>query len=175
MENMINKQVEEFQVSAFCKGEFLDVTQEDLKGHWSILFFYPADFTFVCPTELGDLADHYEEFKEEGCEIYSVSEDTHFVHKAWADASDTIKKIQYVMLGDPAGVLAKQFGVLVEELGQVINKLRSSGVTILLAEQNVNFALAVSSDCYLIEKGKVVYHGAAKEIPKEIFSQYLGL
>ena len=113
MENMINKQVEEFQVSAFCKGEFLDVTQEDLKGHWSILFFYPADFTFVCPTELGDLADHYEEFKEEGCEIYSVSEDTHFVHKAWADASDTIKKIQYVMLGDPAGVLAKQFGVLV--------------------------------------------------------------
>ena len=69
----------------------------------------------MCPTELGDLADFYEEFKEAGCEIYSVSEDTHFVHKAWADASDTIKKIQYPMLGDPAGKLAREFGVLDEE------------------------------------------------------------
>ena len=106
MENLINKQIESFKVSAFCKGEFVEITQEDLKGHWSVLFFYTADFTFVCPTELGDLAEHYEQFKEENCEIYSVSEDTHFVHKAWADASDTIKKISYVMLADPAGVLA---------------------------------------------------------------------
>lgn len=120
MGNLINKQVEPFQVSAFSNGEFIEVSEKDLQGHWSVLFFYPADFTFVCPTELGDLAEHYEEFQQEGCEIYSVSEDTHFVHKAWADASDTIKKIQYVMLADPAGVLARQFGVLVEEEGQAL-------------------------------------------------------
>ena len=120
MGNMINKQVEPFQVSAFSNGEFIEVSEKDLQGHWAVLFFYPADFTFVCPTELGDLAEHYEEFQKEGCEIYSVSEDTHFVHKAWADASETIKKIQYVMLADPAGVLARQFGVLVEEEGQAL-------------------------------------------------------
>lgn len=120
MEHMINRKIEEFHVSAYTKGDFIEVSQEDLMGHWSVLFFYPADFTFVCPTELGDLADHYEEFKKEGCEIYSVSEDTHFVHKAWADASETIKKIQYVMLADPAGELARQFGVLVEKEGQAL-------------------------------------------------------
>lgn len=120
MNNLINKQVEEFKVQAYLKGEFTEVTKEDILGHWSVFFFYPADFTFVCPTELGDLADFYEDFKDIDCEIYSVSEDTHFVHKAWADASDTIKKIEYPMLGDPAGVLAKDFGVLVEEEGQAL-------------------------------------------------------
>ena len=118
MGNLINKTIGEFKVQAFYQGKFMDVTREDTLGHWSVFFFYPADFTFVCPTELGDLADFYEEFKEAGCEIYSVSEDTHFVHKAWADASDTIKKIQYPMLGDPAGKLAREFGVLDEEAGQ---------------------------------------------------------
>lgn len=120
MGNMINKEIGDFQVQAFHKGEFCQVTKEDVLGHWSVFFFYPADFTFVCPTELGDLADFYEEFQEIGCEIYSVSEDTHFVHKAWADASDTISKIDYPMLGDPAGVLAKFFGVLIEEEGQAL-------------------------------------------------------
>ena len=95
----------------------MDVTREDTLGHWSVFFFYPADFTFVCPTELGDLADFYEEFKEAGCEIYSVSEDTHFVHKAWHDASDTIKKIQYPMLADPTGALARDFDVMIEADG----------------------------------------------------------
>lgn len=120
MENLIGKEIEEFKVSAYSKGEFEEVEKKDLLGHWSVLFFYPADFTFVCPTELGDLQDFYKEFEEIGCKIYSVSEDTHFVHKAWADASDTIKRIQYAMLGDPAGVLARQFGVLVEEEGQAL-------------------------------------------------------
>ena len=118
MGNLINRTIGEFKVQAFYQGKFMDVTREYTLGHWSVFFFYPADFTFVCPTELGDLADFYEEFKEAGCEIYSVSEDTHFVHKAWADASDTIKKIQYPMLGDPAGKLAREFGVLDEEAGQ---------------------------------------------------------
>ena len=118
MGNLINRTIGEFKVQAFYQGKFMDVTREDTLEHWSVFFFYPADFTFVCPTELGDLADFYEEFKEAACEIYSVSEDTHFVHKAWADASDTIKKIQYPMLGDPAGKLAREFGVLDEEAGQ---------------------------------------------------------
>ena len=120
MDNLINKAVEDFKVQAFYQGKFREVTRQDTMGHWSVFFFYPADFTFVCPTELGDLSDFYEDFKEAGCEIYSVSEDTHFVHKAWADASDTIKKIRYPMLGDPAGVLARNFGVLVEEEGQAL-------------------------------------------------------
>lgn len=120
MNNLINYEVKPFQVTGFYKGEFREFTEQDLKKGWSVFFFYPADFTFVCPTELGDLADHYEAFQEIGCEIYSISEDTHFVHKAWADASDTIQKITYPMLGDPAHVLAKQFGVLIKEEGQAL-------------------------------------------------------
>jgi len=118
MSNMIHFTPEDFKVSYFQNGETGELTLDGLKGHWSILFFYPADFTFVCPTELGDMADAYDKFQAEGCEVYSVSEDTHFVHKAWADASDTIRKIKFPMLGDPAGVLARQFGVLDEEAGQ---------------------------------------------------------
>ncbi len=120
MGNYIGKEIDDFKVQAYCQGGFLPVEKKDLTGHWSVLFFYPADFTFVCPTELGDLQDYYDGFKEIGCEIYSVSEDTHFVHKAWADASDTVGKVQYPMLGDPAGVLARQFGVLLEEEGQAL-------------------------------------------------------
>lgn len=115
--SLINKKVSDFKVQAYQNGEFKQVTLEDVKGHWSVFVFYPADFTFVCPTELGDLADHYEEFKKIGAEIYSVSEDTHFVHKAWADATETIGKIQYPMLADPTGKLARMFEVLIEEEG----------------------------------------------------------
>ncbi len=115
--SMINKQVEDFKVQAYHNGEFKEVTLEDVKGKWSVFFFYPADFSFVCPTELADIQDHYDTFKEMNCEVYSVSTDTHFVHKAWADATDTIGRIQYPMLADPANVLSRQFGVLVEEDG----------------------------------------------------------
>ena len=99
--SLINTQVKEFAVQAYHNGEFKEVTSESIKGKWSVFFFYPADFTFVCPTELGDLADNYAKFQEMGCEVYSVSTDTHFVHKAWADASETIGKIKYPMLADP--------------------------------------------------------------------------
>ncbi|ASW43742.1 MULTISPECIES: alkyl hydroperoxide reductase subunit C [Eubacteriales] len=115
--SLIGKKIEDFKVQAYHNGSFKEVTKEDVLGKWSIFFFYPADFTFVCPTELGDLADHYEEFQKIGAEIYSVSEDTHFVHKAWADASETIAKIKYPMLGDPTGRLARMFDVLIEEEG----------------------------------------------------------
>jgi NADH-dependent peroxiredoxin subunit C len=115
--SLINKQVEDFKVQAYHAGEFKEVTLEDVKGKWAVFFFYPADFSFVCPTELADLQDNYETFKEIGCEVYSVSTDTHFSHKGWADATETIGKIQYPMLADPANVLSRQFGVLIEEDG----------------------------------------------------------
>ena len=92
-------------------------SKDDILGKWSVFFFYPADFTFICPTELEDLANKYEEFRNVGCEIYSVSTDTHFVHKAWHDASESIRKIQYPMLADPTGALSRAFGVMIEEDG----------------------------------------------------------
>ena len=115
--SLIGKRVSEFKVNAYQNGDFTEVSSDSLKNHWSVFFFYPADFTFVCPTELGDLADNYDKFKEINCEIYSVSEDTHFVHKAWADASETIAKIQFPMLADPTGKLARDFEVLIEKDG----------------------------------------------------------
>ena len=117
METIINAMAPEFKVQAFQNGEFKTVSNEDIKGKWAIFFFYPADFTFVCPTELVDLADKYEELKKMGVEVFSVSCDTHFVHKAWADASDSIKKIKYTMLADPLAVLAKGFGGYKEDEG----------------------------------------------------------
>jgi peroxiredoxin (alkyl hydroperoxide reductase subunit C) len=99
------------------KTECKDIDLKDYRGKYVVLFFYPLDFTFVCPTELGDLADHYDEFKKLGVEIYSVSTDTHFTHKAWHDASDTIKKIQYPMIGDPTGTITRNFNVMIEEEG----------------------------------------------------------
>jgi peroxiredoxin len=115
MASIINSQIPEFSVMAFHDDQFKTVTNSDLKGKWSIFFFYPADFTFVCPTELGDMADKYEKLKGMGVEVYSVSTDTHYVHKAWHDASDTIKKIKFPMLADPTGALSRAFGVYIED------------------------------------------------------------
>jgi peroxiredoxin (alkyl hydroperoxide reductase subunit C) len=115
--SIINSKIPEFKVQAFRNGEFATVGAADLRGKWSIFFFYPADFTFVCPTELGDLADKYAQLQAMGVEVYSVSTDTHFVHKAWHDASETIKKIQFPMLADPTGFLSRAFGVYIEEEG----------------------------------------------------------
>ena len=118
--SFIHKKVEEFKVQAYQNHEFKEVTEQELLGRWSILFFYPADFTFVCPTELEDLQNHYEQLKEIGCEVYSVSCDTHFVHKAWADHSERIAKLQFPMLADPTAKLAKMFDVYAEEEGQAL-------------------------------------------------------
>ena len=117
MKSLINSEVLPFNSTAYHNGQFVPVSDADLRGKWSVVFFYPADFTFVCPTELGDLADHYAEFKKLGVEIYSVSTDTHFTHKAWHDSSETIGKIDYVMVGDPTGVITRNFGVMIEEAG----------------------------------------------------------
>ena len=115
--SLINTEILPFKAKAYHAGKFIDVTEASLKGRWSVVFFYPADFTFVCPTELGDLADHYAEFSKLGVEIYSVSTDTHFTHKAWHDTSDTIGKLQFPMIGDPTGAITRNFGVMIESEG----------------------------------------------------------
>ncbi len=115
--SLINTEIKPFTATAFHRGQFVEVTDADLKGKWSVVFFYPADFTFVCPTELGDLADNYADFQQLGVEIYSVSTDTHFTHKAWHEASETIAKIEYPMIGDPTGEITRNFEVMREGQG----------------------------------------------------------
>ncbi len=115
--SMIGKEIADFNVKAFYQDDFRDFTKADVLGKWGVFFFYPADFTFVCPTELEDLADKYEELKAVNCEVYSVSCDTHFVHKAWYDNSKTIKKIKFPMFADPTGKLARFFDVMIEDAG----------------------------------------------------------
>lgn len=115
--SLVGKEVKEFKASAYKDGEFLEVSQENFKGKWSVVCFYPADFTFVCPTELEDLQDNYEALKDLGAEVYSVSTDTHYTHKAWHDSSEAIKKITYTMIGDPSHTLSRNFDVLIEEAG----------------------------------------------------------
>ena len=115
--SLIGAQIKPFTAQAFKDGKFVTVSDADLKGKWSVVFFYPADFTFVCPTELEDLADNYAAFQKLGVEIYSVSTDTHFAHKAWHDTSDAVGKIKYVMVGDPTGAISRNFDVLIEDAG----------------------------------------------------------
>ena len=114
---IINRSIPDFSVQAFHNGEFKTVTSDSVKGKWSIFLFYPADFTFVCPTELEDMAKHYDELQALGVEVYAVSCDTHFTHQAWHDHSPAISGIKYPMLGDPTGVLARGFDVMIEEEG----------------------------------------------------------
>jgi peroxiredoxin len=115
--SLINTQIKPFTAQAYKGGKFVEVSDADLKGKWSVVFFYPADFTFVCPTELEDLADNYATFQRLGVEIYAVSTDTHFSHKAWHDTSPAIGKIQYIMVGDPSGQITNNFGVMREGVG----------------------------------------------------------
>ena len=100
--SLIGKEVLPFKAQAYKNGEFIEVTEEYFKGQWSVVCFYPADFTFVCPTELEDLQNTIPALKELGVEVYSVSTDTHFTHKAWHDTSEAIGKITYTMIGDPS-------------------------------------------------------------------------
>jgi len=115
--SVINTQVKPFKATAFQNGKFIDVSEETIKGKWSVFVFYPADFTFVCPTELEDLANNYAEFQKLGIDVYSVSTDTHFSHKAWHDTSEAIGKIQYPMIGDPTGTITRNFENMREDQG----------------------------------------------------------
>src|SRR5699024_6765258 len=117
--SLIGKEMAPFSADAYnsSNGEFIEVTDNDLKGKWAVVLFYPADFSFVCPTELEDLQEQYETLKELGAEVYSVSTDTHFVHKAWHDHSEAINKIRYTMIADPSQTITRNFVVLDEEQG----------------------------------------------------------
>ncbi|MES2172956.1 peroxiredoxin [Sphingobium sp. AR-3-1] len=109
---LINTTIKPFSATAYKQGKFVDVTDADVTGKWAVFFFYPADFTFVCPTELEDLADIYPTLQKMGVEVYSVSTDTHFSHKAWHDTSPAIGKINYYMLGDQSGQITNNFDVM---------------------------------------------------------------
>lgn len=113
----INQIVPEFKLQAYQGDEIKDIELSDYKGKWVVVMFYPADFTFICPTELEEMADLYDKFKEEGAEVFSVSTDTVFTHKAWHDQSTAVSKIKFPMLADPAGNLSRMFGTYIEEEG----------------------------------------------------------
>jgi peroxiredoxin (alkyl hydroperoxide reductase subunit C) len=117
---LINSTVKPFSATAYQNGKFIPVSDETMKGKWSVVVFYPADFTFVCPTELEDLADNYEEFKRIGVEVYGVSTDSHFAHKAWHDTSPAIGKVEYPLIGDPTTTISRNFDVLIEEEGMAL-------------------------------------------------------
>ena len=115
---IIGSQIKPFTATAFKAGEdFYDVTDEDVKGKWAVFFFYPADFTFVCPTELENLGEQYSMLQKMDVEVYAVSTDTHFSHKAWHDTSEKIGKLNFPFLGDQNHVLARNFDVLREGVG----------------------------------------------------------
>ncbi|MFD0959660.1 alkyl hydroperoxide reductase subunit C [Paenibacillus chungangensis] len=115
--SLIGTEVQPFKAQAFHKGQFVEVSEQSFKGQWSVVCFYPADFTFVCPTELEDLQNQYATLKQLGCEVYSVSTDTHFTHKAWHETSPAIGKVEYIMIGDPSHIVSRNFDVLIEEAG----------------------------------------------------------
>ena len=115
--SLIGKEVEHFVTEAYQNGKFLTVNSDDLKGKWNVIVFYPADFSFVCPTELEDLQEQYSILKDLGVEVYSCSTDTHFVHAAWHEHSEAIGKVEYPMLADPSQKISRIFDVLDEESG----------------------------------------------------------
>lgn len=118
--SIINTEIKPFKATAFHENKFIDLTEESIKGAWSVFMFYPADFTFVCPTELEDLANMHSEFTGMGVKVYGISTDTHFAHKAWHDTSEAIKKVNYPLIGDPTGTLSRNFGVMIESEGMAL-------------------------------------------------------
>ena len=113
----IGDKIPDMEVEAFHEGEVKKIRLSDFRGKWLVIAFYPADFTFVCPTELEELAEYYDEFKKNDAEVISVSTDTAYVHKAWHDVSKAINKIKFPMVADPAAKLCKAFGTYIEEEG----------------------------------------------------------
>lgn len=113
----VGQTIPDFEFEAYHQGEVKTMSFSQLRGKWVVLVFYPADFTFVCPTELEELAKLYPKFQEHNAEIISVSSDTVFTHKAWHDTSEGIRAITYPMAADPSGKLSDAFGVLIENEG----------------------------------------------------------
>jgi peroxiredoxin len=115
--SLINTTVAPFKATAFKQGKFIDLTEKDLKGKWSVFIFMPAAFTFNCPTEVEDAADNYGEFQKAGAEVYIVTTDTHFSHKVWHETSPAVGKAQFPLVGDPTHALTRAFDVHIEEEG----------------------------------------------------------
>ena len=115
--SLINTEVQPFKANAFKNGDFITVTEADLKGKWSVLIFMPAAFTFNCPTEIEDAADHYAEFEKAGAQVFIVTTDTHFSHKVWHETSPAVGKAKFALVGDPTHALSKAFDVLIPEEG----------------------------------------------------------
>jgi len=115
--SLINTQVQPFKAEAFHNGKFVTVTDESLKGEWSVLIFMPAAFTFNCPTEVEDAAENYAEFQKLGAEVYVITTDTHFSHKVWHETSPAVGKAKFPLVGDPTHTLTRMFGVHIEEEG----------------------------------------------------------
>ena len=124
--SLINTQVQPFKTTAFVnrsgKGEFIDLTEQSLKGKWSVLIFMPAAFTFNCPTEIEDAAEHYAEFQKAGAEVYIVTTDTHFSHKVWHETSDAVGKAKFPLVGDPTHTLTNAFGVHIPEIARDVKE-----------------------------------------------------
>ena len=118
--SLINSQVQPFKVQAFKNGKFIEVTEQSLKGKWSVLVFMPAAFTFNCPTEVEDAADNYAAFQKMEAEVYIVTTDSHFAHKVWHETSPAVGKAKFPLIGDPTHVLAKMFDVLIPEDGMAL-------------------------------------------------------
>ena len=115
--SLINTSIVPFKTTAFHNGKFVDVSNESMKGKWSVLIFMPAAFTFNCPTEIEDAAENYAEFQKMGAEVYIVTTDTHFSHKVWHETSPAVGKAKFPLVGDPTHVLTKAFDVFIAEQG----------------------------------------------------------
>jgi peroxiredoxin (alkyl hydroperoxide reductase subunit C) len=113
----IGDEIPDFEMDAFHEGQLKKVKLSDNRGKWQVLMFYPADFTFICPTELAEMGQNYEEFKKAGAEVMSISTDTAFVHLAWHDVSPAIKQVNFPMLADPTGEVSKAFGTYIADEG----------------------------------------------------------
>lgn len=117
---IIGKQISWTELDAFHNGKISKINLADYKGKWIILFFYPADFTFVCPTELKELSDYYPEFRNNGAEVFSISTDSAYVHRAWQKDNPLLKDIKFPMLSDRAGNLSRSLGVYNDSTGTAI-------------------------------------------------------
>lgn len=163
--SLIGKKVKPFKADAYRNGEFIEVTQEDLKGKWNVVFFYPADFSAVCPTELVDMQGNYETLKSLGVEVYSVSTDTHLTHKAWHDSDEEIGQITYTMIGDPDHVLSRNFDVLIEEAGKADRGTFIIDPDGIIQSYEINAGLIARDSDIVVNKVKAAQH--IRENPNE--------
>ena len=115
--SLINTTIKPFKAQAFHNGKFVEVTEQTLKGKWAVIIFMPAAFTFNCPTEVEDAAEHYAEFQKANAEVYVVTTDTHFSHKVWHETSQAVGKAKFPLVGDPTHQLTRAFDVHIDEAG----------------------------------------------------------